>query len=357
MSGDVSKGHWVQADARQILPQLNAESVDLIITDPPYASLDKHRARGTTTRLQRGWFNTIPNDEFAGIFAQLYRVLKKNAHLYVFCDDETRRAFIPLAEAAGFTYWKSLVWDKARIGMGYHYRAQHEYILFFEKGKRPLNDLGVPDVLRVVGARGDDLYPTQKPVDLLTVLLRQSSAPGEIVLDPFAGSGATGIAAQLTGRVFVGIDTEDAAKAHWERWSGSPETWPVLRDIKEILKFGAAEPEAPDPIVVEERPPASPLSTASTAAGEATFLPWAVVPRTNREWKTRLADSTGMEIRVNAGRLYLCEDESSPLWCTGVALNRPWRQALSELAAAISAKYGFVSADYIRALQELPDPR
>lgn len=353
MSSDTSKGHWVQADARQILPQLHAESVDLIITDPPYASLDKHRARGTTTRLQRGWFNTIPNDEFGEIFAQLHRVLKKNAHLYVFCDDETRRVFVPLAEAAGFTYWKSLVWDKARIGMGYHYRAQHEYVLFFEKGKRPLNDLGVPDVLRVAGARGGDLYPTQKPVDLLTILLRQSSAPGEIVLDPFAGSGATGIAAQLTGRMFVGIDTEEAARAHWERWSAAPETWPALRDIKEILKLDAT----PALIVVEEEASGAPLSTESSGDREMTFLPWSIVPRTYREWKTQLADSTSMEIRVNSGRLYLCEDEVAPLWCTGVALNRPWAQALSELAAAISAKYGFVSASYIRALRRLPDPR
>ena len=53
----------------------------------------------------------------------------------------------PEAERAGFKFWKPLVWDKRTIGMGYHYRARCEFILFFEKGKRRLNDLGVADVL------------------------------------------------------------------------------------------------------------------------------------------------------------------------------------------------------------------
>ena len=55
----------------------------------------------------------------------------------------------PCGEEAGFKFWKPLIWDKMKIGMGYHYRARCERILFFEKGKRKLNDLGIPDVLAV----------------------------------------------------------------------------------------------------------------------------------------------------------------------------------------------------------------
>ena len=55
----------------------------------------------------------------------------------------------PEAESAGFKFWKPLVWDKRTIGMGYHYRARYEFILFFEKGKRRLNDLGIADVISV----------------------------------------------------------------------------------------------------------------------------------------------------------------------------------------------------------------
>ena len=52
----------------------------------------------------------------------------------------------PAAEQAGFKFWKPLVWDKCAIGMGYHYRARYEFILFFEKGKRKLNNLSIPDI-------------------------------------------------------------------------------------------------------------------------------------------------------------------------------------------------------------------
>lgn len=102
-----------------------------------------------------------------------------------------------------------VVSHNCRIGMGYHYRARCEFVLFFEKGKRKLADLGVPDVLahpRVVGG-----YPTEKPVSLCEVLVRQSSSPGELVLDPFVGSGAVGVAAIRGGRSFLGNDLAEGA--------------------------------------------------------------------------------------------------------------------------------------------------
>jgi hypothetical protein len=89
------------------------------------------------------WFTIFPNARFGELFGELFRVLKKNAHLYLFCDPETMFVAKPVAEASGFNFWKPLIWDKRRIGMGYHYRARYECILFFEKGKRRLADLGV----------------------------------------------------------------------------------------------------------------------------------------------------------------------------------------------------------------------
>jgi site-specific DNA-methyltransferase (adenine-specific) len=110
----------------------------------------------------------------------------------------------PAAEQVGFRFWKPLVWDKCKIGMGYHYRARYELILFFEKGKRKLNDLGVADVLTVPRVfRG---YPAEKPPEVAEVLIQQSSVPGELVIDPFLGSGAAGVAALRAGRAFAGND-------------------------------------------------------------------------------------------------------------------------------------------------------
>src|ERR1043166_187296 len=202
-------------DAVAWLTRLPAEAVDLVITDPAYESLEKHRAIGTTTRLKHSkassndWFTIFPNARFGELFREIYRVLKRDTHFYLLCDAETLFIAKPEAEAAGFRFWKPLVWDKCTIGMGYHYRARYELILFFEKGKRRLNDLGVPDIISVPRIRNG--YPAEKPADVADVLIRQSSESGDVVVDPFMGSGSVGIAAARLGRRFLGNDLNPEA--------------------------------------------------------------------------------------------------------------------------------------------------
>jgi site-specific DNA-methyltransferase (adenine-specific) len=221
------------ADAVTWLRSLPVGSADLLITDPPYESLEKHRAIGTTTRLKHSkassndWFTIFPNTRFPELFEAAYRALKRNAHLYMFCDAETMFVAKPIGEAAGFRFWKPIVWDKRTIGMGYHYRARYEMILFFEKGKRRLNDLGVADIIEAPRVRNG--YPSEKPVEVGEVLVQQSSAPGDLVVDPFAGSGAFGVAALRAGRDFRGCDIGKEAvrraRARLLEAGGQPETW------------------------------------------------------------------------------------------------------------------------------------
>jgi len=192
-----------------------SESIDLLITDPAYESLEKHRAVGTTTRLKHSkassndWFKIFPNARFGELFQQVFRVLRPNRHFYLLCDAETMFVAKPEAERSGFRFWKPLVWDKCTIGMGYHYRARYEFILFFEKGKRRLNDLGIADIISVPRIRGG--YPAEKPSEISEVLVRQSSLPEEVVADPFMGSGSVGIAATRLGRRFLGNDLNPEA--------------------------------------------------------------------------------------------------------------------------------------------------
>ena len=204
-----------RGDAIETMNSLPVGSVNLIITDPPYESLEKHRNVGTTTRLKHSksssndWFSIFANERFPAFFAAAYKVLAKNSHLYLFCDQETMFVIKPMGEAAGFKFWKPLVWDKQRIGMGYHYRARYEFILFFEKGKRKLNDLGISDV--IVAPRIWKGYPTEKPSAVSELLIRQSTSPGNRVLDPFCGSGSAGLAAVTNNRDFIGSDTSETA--------------------------------------------------------------------------------------------------------------------------------------------------
>jgi len=202
-------------DAVAWLRELPGESVDVVITDPAYESLEKHRAIGTTTRLKHSksssndWFKIFPNARFAELFHELHRVLRNDTHFYLLCDAETMFVARPEAERAGFRFWKPLVWDKCTIGMGYHYRARYELILFFEKGKRRLNNLGVADIITVPRIRGG--YPAEKPPEIAEVLIRQSSEPGDLVIDPFMGAGSVGIAAGRLGRRFLGNDLNPEA--------------------------------------------------------------------------------------------------------------------------------------------------
>ncbi|MEQ1756789.1 MAG: site-specific DNA-methyltransferase [Vicinamibacterales bacterium] len=202
-------------DAVSWLRSQPSESIDLLITDPAYESLEKHRAIGTTTRLKHSksssnnWFAVFPNARFGELFDEVFRVLRRNSHFYLYCDAETMFVARPEAERAGFKFWKPLVWDKKTIGMGYHYRARYEFILFFEKGKRRLNDLGIADV--IAAPRIHRGYPAEKPPAVSEVLIGQSSQPGDVVADPFMGSGSVGVAALSLKRRFLGTDINPEA--------------------------------------------------------------------------------------------------------------------------------------------------
>jgi hypothetical protein len=103
-----------------------------------------------------------------------------------------------------FLLANGVVTHNCNIGMGYHYRARYECILFFEKGKRKLNDLGVADILEAPRINGG--YPAKKPPAISETLITQSTEAGQVVIDPFMGSGSVGFAAISKGRNFLGND-------------------------------------------------------------------------------------------------------------------------------------------------------
>ena len=218
-----------QKDAVEWLRETPSESVDLVVTDPAHESLEKHRAVGTTTRCKKRWFPIFKNERFEELYSEIYRVLKPDTHFYLICDQTTMWTAKPIGEKVGFKFWKPIVWDKISTGMGYHYRGMYEVVLFFEKGKRPLRNRSIGDVLHVKSIRGGcrcsvpaDIYacstcekrifyPTEKPVELGEILIEQSTQPGECVIDPFAGAGFVGVAAQNLDREFQLNDVNPVA--------------------------------------------------------------------------------------------------------------------------------------------------
>lgn len=199
------------------------ESIDLIVTDPPYWTLNKWREMGTTTRLgghrdkdkRTGWFDTIDSNELWELVNELYRVLKNNSHCYIFCDAETLRYVLSYGDEMDWRKVKPLIWDKVNQGMGYTYRCRYEFIVFLEKGKRKLNDLSIPDILTVKKIiKG---YPTEKPVSLMEILIKQSSIEKELVCDPFFGSGSVAVACCNLARNFTGTDISEEAHEYYNR--------------------------------------------------------------------------------------------------------------------------------------------
>jgi site-specific DNA-methyltransferase (adenine-specific) len=203
----------LQADARRWLRSLPAESVDLIVTDPPYQFGGR--------RLFKRWFDEIDDQEWLDIVAELYRVLRADAHLYLFCNARTKPIFDEAAAKAGFRVKTPLIWDKQSIGLGRGWRSQYEFICLYEKGHRALRDNTQPNVLAARRVAGG--YPTEKPVTVLETIIRQASSEGELVLDPFCGSGNVGKAARQQGRraLLCDIDASFAA----DRLGVKPEPW------------------------------------------------------------------------------------------------------------------------------------
>ena len=190
----------LHGDCLTILPQLAAGSVNFVLTDPPY--LGNYRSRDG-----RG----VPNDDndawLAPAFAETYRALARDTFAVSFYGWPHADKFLAAWRAAGFRIVGHFVFPKRYTSATRHVRYQHECAYLLAKGfpKEPAYPIG--DVIDWTYS-GNKLHPTQKPVEALAPLVRSFTLPGELVLDPFAGSGSSCTAALLTGRKYIGVELD-----------------------------------------------------------------------------------------------------------------------------------------------------
>jgi len=205
-------------DCQEILPLMEMASVDLVLTDPPYQSLDVEVSHGTTTRLARRdelagkrlassngkrWFSTLSSEALGGTWSECQRVLCETGALYVFADVKSGLELFPRLSPANV-----LVWDKGRLGMGYNWRRMHEWVAFCPMPKHRLRDQCMGDILRFAGV-DEKQHPTQKPTGVLKRIMANSTDGDALVLDPFMGTGSTLRAAKDLGRRAIGIEIEE----------------------------------------------------------------------------------------------------------------------------------------------------
>ena len=192
-----------------MLRQMPDESVDAIITDPPYGI--NYHTKGTGA--------SIKNDKspFIWFLYDAFRVLKSGdsgrGSLICFTRWDVEQTFIDAMKLAGFQVKSEVIWDKVMHGMGdckAQFAPTHENVVFAVKGKFSFPGKRPRDVVTYHKlASGEMIHPTEKPVGLLTSLVNAVTKPGDLILDPFAGSGSTLVAAKKSGRRFIGVELDD----------------------------------------------------------------------------------------------------------------------------------------------------
>ncbi len=193
---------FICGDCFEKLRELPDECIDLVLTDPPYGIDYQSNRRVARPKLPK-FENDIDLSWVAGWVDEVHRVLKNDRHFYCF----TRFDMYPIfynAISERFKVKNCLIWVKNNHGSGDlngSYAPQHEMIIFAVKGKRDINGRRDADVIGGMNVpSAHRAHATQKPVDVLRQLIEKSTEPNEIVLDPFAGVGSTGLACLSTAK-------------------------------------------------------------------------------------------------------------------------------------------------------------
>lgn len=204
----------ILGDAMAIMPSLPKS--DLAVSDVPYALTTGGVSKSGKTMSGIFAAHNYANDgqlimatvPFPEMMAAIYSALVGDAHCYVMANDKN---VLPLGNAAlgaGFGLHNILPWDKIAPTANRWYMKHVEFTLFLWKGRaRTINSPGSKQLIRG-GIEKESGHPTEKPVHLMAEYIINSSQRGQTVLDPFMGSGTTGVAAVQTGRKFVGIDLD-----------------------------------------------------------------------------------------------------------------------------------------------------
>lgn len=203
-------------DSVQLLKELESNSVDLLVTDPPYKIITGGDSNGKNSKRPKGILSGnrelmkfIP--KFDEWLPECFRVLKDGTHAYIMINSTNLLEMGNSIEKAGFKIHNILVWKKNNCTPSQFYMKNCEYVIFCRKGKaKYINNIGdsktVHDFNNIIGNK---VHPTEKPVQLMRYYIENSSNGNDVILDPFMGSGSTGVACLESNRTFVGFEIDE----------------------------------------------------------------------------------------------------------------------------------------------------
>jgi site-specific DNA-methyltransferase (adenine-specific) len=191
----------VHGDCIEVMRTMSAASIDFVLTDPPYLVSYRDRAGRTIQNDQNdAWMRPA--------FREIYRVLKPNRFFICFYGWSRVDRFMSAWRVAGFRVVGHMVFVKRYASASKFLRYQHEQAYLLAKGSPEFPAKAIGDVIEMRYS-GNRFHPTQKPVSALLPLIQSFSNEGDLVLDPFCGSGSTLVAAQVAGRAYLGIELEE----------------------------------------------------------------------------------------------------------------------------------------------------
>lgn len=195
-------------------------NVNCVITDPPFGV--DNQSNQATTAAGKKWARKIANDESPEVAIKVFQAVMDvllpktvdNCDMYLFTAHQVIREWLEVADSLsrhGFARSAILIWNKDGPGMGDtdSWGMGHEIVLFLKKGRRPSTDRRRSGVLSVPQVRPENLiHPHEKPLALLEYFIKHSTSRGDLIVDPFSGSGSTVRAAKQLGRSALGMELD-----------------------------------------------------------------------------------------------------------------------------------------------------
>ena len=209
----------IQGDCLEEMDNLitSGIKVDMVLTDPPYKTITGGDSDGKNSVRPKGMLSgnrklfthqtaCSPKDWMPRIF----NLLRDGSHAYVFTNALNLKEMLDVSSSVGFKMHNLLVWEKNNCTPSQFYMKNCEYVLFLRKGKAKwINNIGhSKTVHQFNNIIGNKVHPCEKPIDLLKFYIENSTMAEDLVLDPFMGSGSTGIACLNTNRNFIGIELD-----------------------------------------------------------------------------------------------------------------------------------------------------
>lgn len=198
------------------MKDMDKECIDLIVTDPPYKTITGGDSNGKNSERPKGMLSgnrklfSHQNLKISDWMSEVYKVLKQDSHCYIFTNSLNLTEMLTESQKVGFKLHNLLVWEKNNCTPSQYYMKNCEYVLFLRKGKAKwINDIGgSKTVHQFNNIIGNKTHPCEKPIELLKFYIANSSNEGDIVFDPFMGTGSTIISTIELKRKYLGCELE-----------------------------------------------------------------------------------------------------------------------------------------------------